>query len=308
VKGEQMPFVMELPVYHVPTIRGVMMHTWTRTWLYIKKAGTIILAVSVLLWALMYFPRADVSDLEQAKTDAKGAFCEQMKTAAPQLKLEKPADVDSLVEAVASARAAWDKERDRKMALKADDENALFAHRVLEAEQAKAVAKAAKSGEKEKKAAPEIEAYFAMRGKTAALDDEEARRRLMNSFAGKIGSFLSPLSRLAGFDWKLNIALIGGFAAKEVVIGTLGTAYSLGNVDPDDAQSVSEKLAEDPDWNPLKAFALMVFVMLYAPCVATLAVIKKETGSWGWTIFSTAYSTALAFLVAAAIYQIGSLL
>jgi len=296
IKGEQTPFVMELPVYHVPTLRGVMMHTWNRTGLYIKKAGTIILAVSIVLWALMYFPRADVSDLEKGREAAKVAFVSEMEEIAPELRLEKSSDVDDLVKAVAVVRDSWDKERLRKLAAKSDDAKSIFATKIIEAE-----------AKEDLKSASVVKPYFLLRDRTKAIDDEEAQRRLLNSFAGKIGSALEPLTSLAGFDWKLNIALIGGFAAKEVVIGTLGTAYSLGSVDPDDAQPVSEKLAEDRNWNPLKAFALMLFVMLYAPCVATLAVIKKETGSWKWTIFSTAYSTTLAFVIATLIYQIGSL-
>ncbi len=301
VKGEQTPFVMELPVYHVPTLRGVMMHTWTRTWLYIKKAGTIILAVSLLVWALMYFPRCDVSDLEAAHEKAKTEFAESMRTLAPQLAVASAEDVDALVAAVASARASWDKDRHRKMALKADDARGLFAHSVLEAEDALADHAGKPSYEPPK----DVECYLKLRDKAAQVNDEVAQRRLLNSFAGKLGSLLTPISELAGFDWKLNIALIGGFAAKEVVVGTLGTAYSLGVVDPDNSQTLADRLASDPGWSPLKAFALMLFVMLYAPCVATLAVIRKETNSWGWALFSTGYTTALAFVVAALVYRIG---
>ncbi|HNT90002.1 MAG TPA: nucleoside recognition domain-containing protein, partial [Candidatus Hydrogenedentes bacterium] len=98
------------------------------------------------------------------------------------------------------------------------------------------------------------------------------------------------------------------FAAKEVVIGTLGTAYSMGNVDPDASESLSARLRNDPGWTPLKAFALMIFVMIYAPCLATVAVITRESGSWRWAAFATAYSTATAFILAALIYQTGALL
>jgi len=303
VKGEQTPFVMELPVYHVPTLSGVMMHTWTRTWLYIKKAGTIILAVSLLVWALMFFPRCDVSDLDAAASKAKLEFAESVKPLAPQLKVSAVEDVDSLVATVAAARASWDKDRHRKLALKADDARTLFALAVLRAEDSMAEKEAKGSF----KPAPDVEAYLKLRDRTMELNDEIAQRRLLNSFAGRIGSFLTPLTSLAGFDWKLNIALIGGFAAKEVVVGTLGTAYSLGVVDPDNSQSLADRLSSDPSWSPLKAFALMLFVMLYAPCVATLAVIRKETESWGWAIFSSVYTTALAFVVAAVVYRVGIL-
>jgi len=99
---------------------------------------------------------------------------------------------------------------------------------------------------------------------------------------------------------------MGGFAAKEVVVGVLGTAYSMGEVDVEESGSLSDRLAADPSWNPLKAFTLMIFVMLYAPCVITLAVIRRESGSWKWAAFSTAYSTAIAFAAATVIYQVGN--
>jgi ferrous iron transport protein B len=207
IKGPQTPFVMELPIYHMPTLKGVLMDTWHRTFLYIKKAATVILAMSVVLWALMYFPR---------------------------LPEDKNADGD---------------------------------------------------------------------GKT------QAQARLRHSFAGRLGEGLVPLSRLAGFDWRDNIALIGGFAAKEVVLGTLATAYAMGeNPSDEGGDSLSSRLAADPSWNRLRAFVLMVFVMAYAPCLATLAAIRKETNSWSWAIFSTVYSTTAAFIVAVLIFQIGNLL
>jgi ferrous iron transport protein B len=128
---------------------------------------------------------------------------------------------------------------------------------------------------------------------------------LKNSWAGKAGCGLEPVSSLAGFSWRENIALIGGLAAKEVVLGTMGTAYSMGDIDPEAAEPLSKKLAADSDWNKLRAFVLLLFVVGYAPCLATLAAIKKETGSWKWTAFSAIYSTAVAFIVCVVVYQVG---
>jgi ferrous iron transport protein B len=199
-RGEKTPFVMELPAYHVPTLRGVIRHTWERTWMYIKKAGTIILGISIILWVFMYFPRLP----EDAANDQSGRL-----------------------------------------------------------------------------------------------------EQLAHSYAGRLGVALEPVSQLAGFEWRTNIALIGGFVAKEVVVGTLGTLYAFEEVEGEDHIGLSKRLSRDPDWSPLRAFALMIFVMAYAPCLATIAVIRKETGSWKWALFSTAYSTTLAFLLAMTIYQVG---
>jgi ferrous iron transport protein B len=112
---------------------------------------------------------------------------------------------------------------------------------------------------------------------------------------------------VAGFDWRTNIALVGGIAAKEVIVSTLGTAYSLGEVDPEESGSLAERIANDPSWNPARALALMLFVLLYAPCFVAVVAIKQEAGSWGWAGFSVVFNTILAFAVATVVYQIGSL-
>ncbi len=227
VKGEQTPFVMELPTYHIPTLKGVLLHTRERTWLYVKKAGTIILAINVVLWALMYFPR--LSEAEE-----------------------------HVIRAEVTQRA---------IAAAADASESGIGHQV---------------------------------------EQEVAAEQLANSVAGRLGRAIEPVSRLAGFKWKTNIALIGGFAAKEVVIGVLGTAYSMGETDAAESESLSRRLADDPDWNPVKAFALMIFVMVYAPCFVTVSVIRRETGSWKWAAFATAYTTTFGFILAVIIFQVGS--
>ncbi len=215
VRGEQTPFVMELPPYHRPTLRGALAHAWERTWTFLKKAGTILLAVNVLLWALMSFPRS----------------------------------------------------------------------------------------------APEAPAASSGVDASSGATPGGARRsaELAASFAGRLGRLLEPISRLAGFGWRENISLIGGLAAKEVIVGTMGTAYSLGEADHENVESLSARLARDRGWNPLRALAMMIFVLVYSPCVATLAALKRETGSWRWPAFATLYTTALAFVLAVAVFQLGRL-
>ena len=221
LKGETAPFVMELPPYRLPTMRGLMIHTWERTWQYIKKAGTVILAISVLMWAIMTFP--GLPEEEAAKWESK----------------------------IAAAQS----------------------------EEVK-----------------------------AELEKKMGQAKLNSSLAGRIGNSLTFLTAPLGFDWRTNVALVGGFAAKEVVVATMGTAYSLGETDPEDTDSLSSRLTKEPGWNALKAFALMIFVMIYAPCFVTVAVIKREAGSWKWSVFSVAYTTSLAYVLALIIYQGGMLL
>lgn len=231
ISGPATPFVMELPPYRLPTLRGLVIHTWERTWQYIKKAGTIILAISILLWAAMTFPMLDTAT--QARFD--------------------------------QARA---QERARLAASGAD---------------AAAVAKA-----------------------VSAIDVAQGVAALRNSLAGRFGIALEPVSRLAGLEWRMNIALVGGVAAKEVIVSTLGTSYSLGAGAGDTGFSLHQALASDPEWTLPRGLAVLVFVLLYSPCFATVAAIRQESGTWRWAAFSMIFDTALAFLLAVAVFQIGS--
>ena len=147
-----------------------------------------------------------------------------------------------------------------------------------------------------------------LKDQMAEIDAAQAEEALRFSIAGRIGVALEPISRFAGLDWRTNIALVAGFAAKEVVVSTLGTAYSLGEVDPEESGPLSEKLAETPGWRPLAALSLIVFTMFYAPCFASVVCISRESGSWKWGAFSMAFNTSLAFLMAVLVYQVGSAL
>jgi ferrous iron transport protein B len=245
LRGESTPFVMELPPYRFPTFRGLFIHTWERTWQYIKKAGTTILAISILIWAMMTFPGLPASEEEN--------FARQRQ--------------EILAASAAPAREAL-----------------------------------------EKAEAPLPEEALQLKEKLTALDSDQAGRALRHSLAGRIGTSMETVSWLPGFDWRTNIALVGGFAAKEVIVATLGTAYSLGETDPEDTASLSETLARDPHWNPLMALALIVFVMFYAPCFVTVVCISRESGSWKWGLFAVCFNTVFAFSLATLVYQGGKAL
>jgi ferrous iron transport protein B len=142
----------------------------------------------------------------------------------------------------------------------------------------------------------------------AEIENLAAAEELRGSYAGMIGTSMEPVSKLAGFDWRTNIAVIAGIAAKEVVVSTLGTAYSLGEVDVEEFAPLSERLANDPDWSKATALALIVFTMMYAPCFVTMVVIVKETGSRKWGAFTLFGYTIIAFIAAAITYNIASLM
>ena len=247
--GKPAPFVLELPPYRMPTLTGVLLHAWERTWSYIKKAGTVIVAVTIVIWLMMTFP--------QLPEEVQGQYDTQIASIEERLELIK------------------------------DDEDA-----IAELE--------------EQKAAIEVEAQSVA---------------LRNSLAGTIGGALEPISQTIGFDWRTNIALVGGFAAKEVVLSTLGTAYAMSpdeslveveeGEEPDEEEvlikSLGAKLSASPGWTPLVAISLMVFVLIYAPCFVTIAVIGKEVG-YKWAAFSLIASTAYAYVLCLIIYQGGKLL
>ena len=202
LKGDDTPFVMELPPYRFPTAKAMARHTWEKGRQYLKKMGGIILVASVIVWALGYFPHDDSLD-QQAQQE--------------------------------------------------------------------------------------------------------------QSYIGRIGKAIEPAFRAQGFDWKLDVSLIAGVGAKEIVASTMGVLYADDETVADDTSDSPEKYdvlrqkMQADGITPLTAFSYLLFVLIYFPCIATIAAIKGETGSWRWAAFAAVYTTVLAWLVSAAVYQVGSL-
>lgn len=190
LRGESTPFVMELPTYRLPTLRGIFWHVWGKTWQYMKKAGTVILAASVIMWIITNYP------------------------------------------------------------------------------------------------APE--------GGASVPTQEE---RLEYSIAGRVGKFIEPALRLLGFNWKTSVALIPGLAAKELVVSTLGILYSPAETKGGEIATLQEGIRSDPTLNPAAGLAIMVFILVMPPCLASLATIRSEAGG-KWLAFQIAYSLALAWILA----------
>lgn len=191
VKGDDTPFVMELPPYRMPTAKSIFRHTWEKGAQYLKKMGGIIMIASIIIWFLGYYPNHNAYD-------------------------------------------------------------------------------------------------------TVAEQQE-------NSYIGQIGQAVEPILKPLGFDWKLGIGLISGAGAKELVVSTLGVLYT------GDSEADTVSLAERVPITPLVAYCYMLFVLIYFPCIAALAAIKQESGSWKWALFSACYTTVLAWVVAFSVYQIGGL-
>jgi len=158
-----------------------------------------------------------------------------------------------------------------------------------------------------------VTAKEVFRKTVSELENEQALEKLEKSYAGRLGKIIEPLVKPLGFDWKIGVSLIGGFIAKEIVVGTLGTLYAVGEAD-EDSESLREAIKKDTWSNgekiytPLTAFALMVFCLLYIPCIATIGVIFQETNSSKWAAFAVIYTTTIAWIVSFVIYQGGRLL
>src|SRR5215213_2823699 len=223
LKSPPPPFVMELPPYRLPNLRNVLQNMLTRAGLFLKRAGTVILAISIILWALTAFPRSS-----------------------------QPSAAGNQPEVIA-----------------ANDE----------------------------------------RQKT-----KDESQQLQNSYAGKLGHLIEPVIQPLGFDWKIGVALIASFAAREVLVSTLSIIYNVGKDENEESPPLisalhNEKKADgSPVWTPLTALTLMVFFVLAMQCMSTVAVVRRETNSWSWPIFMVGYMTALAYFAALITYQGGKML
>jgi len=240
-RGEAAPFVMELPPYRMPTIRGAMSHMWERGALYLQKAGTIILAASIVIWFMLTFPVMPEQEIQETQITSMTA----------------------------------------QTTVVAGGEIAEREETVLPADQ--------------------------MPGEM-----EFEKNQLLHSYAGRLGRGLEPVLKPAGFDWKIGIALISGAAAKEVIISTMGIIYGARHADPTqeavaEHPPLRETIAADPAYSPATALSLMIFVMIYLPCIATLAVVRKELGSWKWSAFLAGYTLLLGYGLAVLVYQVGVL-
>jgi ferrous iron transport protein B len=252
LRGATPPFVMELPPYKIPGLIIVLSRMFDRGWAFVRRAGTLIVAVAIVVWALLYYPH-DPAAVAESLSQQQAALEAQLAD-----ETLSPSQRDGLTQ---------------QLALHRDD------------------------AEREK------------------LAQGEAQRQ---SLLGRMGRAIEPAVQPLGWDWRVASAVIASFPAREVVLGTLGVIYNLGDVaiDEEEGQTQLQSQLQIATWdgsnipvfNLPVALSLMVFFALCAQCAATLAVIKRETNSWRWPLFTFAYMTGLAYLGALATYQIGMLL
>lgn len=229
------PFVLELPPYRRPRFRSLGLHVWSKVVRFLKDAGTVILAITVVLWGLFNFPRS-----AQLETDRQ-----------TELTFVRTAEKDPA----------------------------------------------------------------ALESKLAVVEGRFARERLEYSVAGRIGHAIEPVIRPMGWDWKVGVGILASFAAREVLVSTLGLVYGLGEGAEDSDVSLQESMRNDRDpatgkpvHTPLSGLSLMVFFVLAMQCMSTMAIVRRETGSWKWPAFQFAYMLALAMAGAFIVFQGGKLL
>ena len=241
LRGKVAPFVMELPPYRAPMLKGLLIHMWDRGQIFLRKIGGVILVGSVVIWFLSAFPQ--------------------------QVQFSRDYEAE-----IARIRVYY----------------------------GAGIAAAPQGDVKERLVSERGEAI-------SALGTLRASEKIERSYIGMLGKALAPVFAPIGMDWRGSVAVLTGFVAKEIVVSTMGILYTAG-ADEDEKSEALKIALKKSDITPLSAYAMMAFVLIYVPCVATVAVIRRETNSWKWAMFSIAYSTILAWVVAFIIYQGGKII
>ncbi len=286
LKGAPTSFILELPAYKVPQWGQVLRTVWTNTKAFLTKAGTTIFCLSVVLWAMTYFPRLDglkdgsARDRWLISTIAGmheyGAQYQRANVIANGIAPDQNVKND-----IAAGDAASQIENDKSLSLTEKLRRLwLITNPLLKSE-------IESDGER-------------------AVNAEQLRQ----SIAGRLGHVIEPVIKPLGFDWKMGVGLVGAFAAREVFVSTLGIVYSAGDteasVTPLEDAMKSDRYADGkPVWTPLVAVSLLVWFVLAMQCMSTLAIVRRETGGWAWPIGMLVYMNALAWVACLAVYQLG---
>ncbi len=298
---ETAPFVMELPNYHPPTFFGVGQRAVERTWQYIKKVGSIVVAVSVCVFTLLQFPGLGDERQEYYETQmekAVGGFYKKIQKSSYSGDFADEAQLIKLVNVYSDYKSA-------KLNIKGADASKRLDARYQE--KYPELFKYLKPG-KDKDAKIINKSLRKLVSKRKGLRRQIKEEQISSSFLGMVGRALEPVTQWAGFNWKINVAILSSFAARESSVATIGVLYQQG---ADDNKSLEERMETETSeggFTPLHALAVMVFFALYPPCLATTIMIKVQTGSYKWMLFSIFFPTALGFAVASAIYTGGSVL
>jgi ferrous iron transport protein B len=294
---ETAPFVMEMPPYHLPTLRGVLGRAVERVWLFIRKITTIVAAVAVIIFALLQFPGIGSDRMiyyKGEKEKAAAVFSEKIKATA----YAEPLQGDHIMALV----RYWDAYKNAKML--AGDKTAVDAVNTRFEAENPDFFKIVQPGQ-DKAARKVNKAFKGLFNARQQMLRQMRKERIDNSFLGRLGKWLEPATQWAGFNWRVNVALLSAFAAKESSVATLGSLY-----EPEEqGEALEQRMARaETGFTPLHALALMLFMVLYPPCLATSIAVKLQAGSVKWMLFSMGYPMLLGLVAATLIFSLGSAL
>lgn len=297
---ETAPFVMELPNYHPPTLFGVAQRSIERTWQYVKKVVTIVIAVSVVVFTLLQFP--GLSDEREGYYEAKlnlavSTFYKKIEGSIYAQRFHNEAELVDFLNLYTTFRAA-------RLNVKGAEASRALDARFTEISPDMFIF-LKPGGNKEARSINRAVRKLASERRTLRRNMSE--ERIKSSFLGTVGRSLEPVTQWAGFDWKINVAILSSFAARESSVATIGVLYQKG---AEDNLSLEERMraeiaGDEGGFTPLHALAIMVFFALYPPCLATTIMIKVQTHSYKWMLFSIFFPTALGFIVASVIFTGG---
>ena len=280
--GNPAPFIMELPPYRLPTMKTTVLHMWERGSMYLRKAGTIIFVFSLIIWSLASFNTGGY--LEEGEREIPGGeslFGEGMFTGTGTFTAEEGEEASfngTVLGNVTLASGTYNNGSSYEK-IEMRGEEALYGNGT----------------------------FTGMGIFVSGMNDSfytGGDYVVEESFAADLGRGVGPMTEPLGFSWKMNTALIFGVGAKEIVVGTLGILYGVGGGEG----KVSDSIEGDEDFSPVIALSLMVFVLLYIPCLATIPVMYRELGSVKWTAFQITYGLGLAWLAAFLVYRMGTFL
>ena len=308
-RKESAPFVLEMPPYHLPTVQGVLRRCLERTWLFVKKIITIVIVVAIIIYVLIYFPGISkerkayyISQADQAQQ----TFLKRIGKDNPYAPLFAS---DKLMEFA----QYWGDYKKAKMGAKGKEAKEVVdqGFRKKNFEFFKIVKKGKYKSEgkviKDKYAKKVYTAYKKLDKKRNKLRREDREETIVGSYMGRAGRFIEPFTRWAGFNWRVNIALMSSFAAKESSVATLGGIYQSPPGEKEGA--LEERMREkEVGWTALHVLAIMLFMAMYPPCIPTLLMVRLETGSTKWMLFATFYPIVLGLIISILVFTGGSLL
>lgn len=308
LKSKASPFLLEMPSYKRPRIKAVARVLWDRGSSFVKRAGTVILAASIVIWALAYFPHSDEIN---SRYDAKLGEVEIGHTALV-VNFDPESDDESALTAYKEIDDAYSETITELSEQYADEKDALReATESAGQERLQAMKKLA--GED----LSNLNSYAnwkQLEEERSKIENHRAGAHIENSYLGAMGKTIEPAVKPLGWDWRIGMAAIASFPAREVIVSSLGTIFNMGSEEDEESIGLRTTLqnAKRPDGTPLfnlaVALSVMVFFALCAQCAATLATMRRETNSWRWPIASFVYMTGLAYIFAAFTFQLATII